>query len=145
MKTIFAATLAILIALPNAGNSAVMKCQMNIMRIENGEMSGTPHRVAEAILTADAHQFYAVVGERIISSPILSENKGDLAAYHSGAAYFMRKNSFGVIYDDFGYVFDECEKTILACQGFYPPGRLLNQVRAKRLSDCVSLPLVADD
>lgn len=110
MKTIFAATLAILIALPNAGNSAVMKCQMNIMRIENGGMSGTPHRVAEAILTADAHQFYAVVGERIISSPILSENKGDLAAYHSGAAYFMRKNSFGVIYDDFGYVFDECEK-----------------------------------
>ena len=108
MKTIFAATLAILIALPNAGNSAVMKCQMNIMRI--GEMSGTPHRVAEAILTADAHQFYAVVGERIISSPILSENKGNLAAYHSGAAYFMRKDSFGVIYDDFGYVFDECER-----------------------------------
>ena len=59
---------------------------------------------------AGHRQFYAVVGERIISSPILSENKGNLAAYHSGAAYFMRKDSFGVIYDDFGYVFDECEK-----------------------------------
>ena len=110
MKTIFAATLTILTLLPNVGNSAVMKCQMNIMRIENGEMSGAPHRIAEAILTADSRQFYAVVGERIISSPILSENKGNLAAYHSGAAYFMRKVSFGVNYDDFGYVFDECEK-----------------------------------
>ncbi|EPK1032544.1 hypothetical protein [Klebsiella variicola] len=110
MKTIFAATLTILTLLPNVGNSAVMKCQMNIMRIENGEMSGAPHHIAEAILTADSRQFYAVVGERIISSPILSENKGNLAAYHSGTAYFMRKDSFGVIYDDFGYVFDECEK-----------------------------------
>jgi hypothetical protein len=110
MKTIIAGTLALLASLPNVSNSAVMKCQMNIMRIENGEISGAQHRIAEAILTADAHQFYAVVGERVISSPILSEHNGQLANYQSGTAYFMRKDTFGVIYDDFGYVFDECEK-----------------------------------
>lgn len=94
MKTIIAATLTLLTSLPSVSNSAVMKCQMNIMRIENGEMAGAPHRMAEAILTADSRQFYAVVGERIISSPLLSENKGNLATYHSGAAYFMRKDTF---------------------------------------------------
>lgn len=110
MKTIIAATLALFSSLPNTSNAAVMKCQMNVMRIENGEMSGSPRPMTEAIVTADARQFYAVIGERIINSPILSEHKGKLAAYHSGTAYFMQEGSFGVVYDDFGYVFDECEK-----------------------------------
>lgn len=110
MKTIIAATLAFISSLPSISEADVMKCQVNIMHIENGEMSGSPRPVAEAILTADSSQFYAVIGERVISSPILSEYNGKLAAYHSGAAYFMRGNTFGVVYDDFGYVFDECEK-----------------------------------
>ena len=110
MKTIIAATLALFSSLSNASDSIVMKCKMNIMHIENGEISGSPRPMAEAILTADSRQFYAVVGERIISSPVLSERKGRLAAFNSGTAYFMRENTFGVIYDDFGYVFDECEK-----------------------------------
>lgn len=110
MKTIIAATLALMSSLPNTSDAAVMKCQMNVMRIENGEMYGAPRTMTEAIVTADARQFYAVIGERIITSPQLSEHKGRLAAYHSGAAYFMQKSTFGVIYDDFGYVFDECEK-----------------------------------
>lgn len=110
MKKIIAASMILFSSVAFGESETVMKCQMNIMRISSGKMIGDPHQLAEAILTADARQFYAVIGERIISSPILSEQKGGLAAYQAGAAYFMRKDTFGVIYDDFGYVFDECEK-----------------------------------
>lgn len=88
----------------------VQKCQMNVMNIVNGEMSGEPRAAGDAILTSGHNQFYAVVGDRIITSPLLVARKGNLVAFHSGTVYLMQKDSFSVFYDDFGYVFDECVK-----------------------------------
>ncbi len=75
MKKIIAASMILFSSVAFGESETVMKCQMNIMRISGGKMIGDPHQLAEAILTADARQFYAVIGERIISSPILSEQK----------------------------------------------------------------------
>ena len=30
--------------------------------------------------------------------------------YRAGATYLMRKGTFAVLYDDYGYVFDDCER-----------------------------------
>ncbi|HBM2881038.1 TPA: hypothetical protein LVL09_004860 [Klebsiella oxytoca] len=110
VNKLVAAGLALFSSYAFSSEEAVMKCQMSILKFKDGQMIGEPRQMAEAILTADSQQFYVVIGERVISSPVLFEHKGDMAGYHAGAAYFIRKTSYGVMYDDFGYVFDECVK-----------------------------------
>lgn len=97
-------------ALSIADEQRVEQCDMNILKIENGELAQAGHAMGLAILTSDSTQFYAVIGDRIINSPILMDHKGQKAGQKAGAAFFMRDGSFGVMYDDFGYVFDNCKK-----------------------------------
>ncbi len=83
---------------------------MNVMSIKDGMMIGEPRTVGEALVTSGLDQFYAVIDDRVIKSPLLIERKGDMVAYQSGAVYLMQKSSYSVLYEDFGYVFDECVK-----------------------------------
>lgn len=110
MKGLLAVSLMLFSALSIADEQRVEQCDMNILKIENGELAQAGHAMGLAILTSDSTQFYAVVGDRIINSPILMDHKGQKAGQKAGAAFFMRDGSFGVMYDDFGYVFDNCKK-----------------------------------
>lgn len=109
-KLTIAACLAIYSTVALCAEDKVQTCQMSVMNIANGEMSGEPRAAGDAIVTSGSDQFYVLIGERVIASPLLVERKGNLVAFHSGTAYLMQKESYSVIYDDFGYVFDECVK-----------------------------------
>lgn len=109
-KSMIAASLLVTSIMALASEESVMTCQMNIMTIDKGDMRGEPRAAGEVILTSGNDQFYAVVGERIMKSPLMVERNGRMAAYHSGAVYLMKNSTFSILFDDFGYVFDECVK-----------------------------------
>lgn len=110
MKTIIAASIILFSSMASGSEESVMTCQMSVITVDKGNMLGEPRAAGKVILTSSSDQFYAVVGERVMKSPPLVEHNGNMVAYHSGAVYLMQKNSYSVLYDDFGYVFDECTK-----------------------------------
>ncbi|HFP9309500.1 TPA: hypothetical protein ACJI3N_005233 [Raoultella planticola] len=93
-----------------AAEPAVMTCRMSIMQTEQEKLTGVTRVLDQALVTAGHNQFYIVAGDRIIRSPELFKRNDKMAGYKSGAFYFMKANTFSVLYDDFGYVFDECSR-----------------------------------
>ncbi|HHT4259189.1 TPA: hypothetical protein ACTYZB_004856 [Klebsiella variicola] len=107
-KVALATGLALFSSLAFCGDKHIQKCQMSIIKFKSGKTTAVSQPITQAMLVADDQQFYAVIGDRVIRSPVLMNRPSEKAGYKAGTVYIMRANSFSVMYDEFGYVFDEC-------------------------------------